>query len=285
MATAKGLGGKGLSALIDENKFDIEAKGGVTEVRLSLIEPDKNQPRREFEPDALAELSESIKLHGVISPIVVTAIGDDRYRIIAGERRWRASKLAGLETIPVIIKEYTEQELAEISLVENLQREDLNPLEEAFGYKRLMDSYGLTQEQVAQKVSKSRSAVANALRLLKLPEQVLDFIKTGELSAGHARTLLALEDMDLIIAAANKIIAEDLSVRQTEELIKRMKTVNTPPKPLDAEVLLALSEMENRARSGTGNKVKIKHTRKNNGKIEIFYNSTAELEKLIEMLS
>lgn len=281
----KGLGGKGLSALIDQNSLDIDVKTGVTEVRLSSIEPDKNQPRREFDEDALAELSESIKLHGVISPIVVTQIEEGRYRIIAGERRWRASKLAGLETVPVIVKEYSEQELSEISLVENLQREDLNPLEEAFGYKNLMESYKLTQEQVAQKVSKSRSAVANALRLLNLPEQVLDFIKTGELSAGHARTLLALPDADLMIQAANKIIAEDLSVRQTEELIKKLKTEKVPAKQLDAEVLLALSDLENRARSGTGNKVKIKHTHKNNGKIEIFYNSTAELEKLIDMLS
>ena len=282
---AKGLG-KGFGALIDENSYEIEGKS-VTEVRISDVEPDKNQPRREFEPQALEELSQSIKQHGVISPIVVTKIENDRYRIIAGERRWRASKLAGLEKIPVVVKEYTPQQLAEISLVENLQREDLNPLEEAFGYKNLMDNFKLTQEQVAEKVSKSRSAVANALRLLNLPEQVLDFVKTGELSAGHARTLLALPDEDSITAAANKIISDDLSVRQTETLIKKIKASfdQTPPMPMDAEIALALSELENRARVGTGNKVKIKHTNKNNGKIEIFYNSTAELEKLIDMLS
>ncbi|MBR5011812.1 MAG: ParB/RepB/Spo0J family partition protein [Clostridia bacterium] len=278
----KGLG-KGLDALFEENSFEIS--GGVNEVRISDVEPDKNQPRREFEPEALEELSESIKQHGVISPIVVTKIEGDRYRIIAGERRWRASKLAGLEKIPVIVKEYSDQQLAEISLVENLQREDLNPLEEAFGYKNLMDTYNLTQEQVANKVSKSRSAVANAIRLLALPEQVLDFVKTGELSAGHARTLLSLSDPDQMLDAANRVIGEDMSVRQTEDLIKKMKTEKVPAKPLDSEVLLALSELENRARTGTGNKVKIKHTHKNNGKIEIFYNSTAELEKLIDMLS
>lgn len=278
----KGLG-KGLDALFEENSFEIS--GGVNEVRISDVEPDKNQPRREFEPEALEELCESIKQHGVISPIVVTKIEGDRYRIIAGERRWRASKLAGLEKIPVIVKEYSDQQLAEISLVENLQREDLNPLEEAFGYKNLMDTYNLTQEQVANKVSKSRSAVANAIRLLALPEQVLDFVKTGELSAGHARTLLSLSDPDQMLDAANRVIGEDMSVRQTEDLIKKMKTEKVPAKPLDSEVLLALSELENRARTGTGNKVKIKHTHKNNGKIEIFYNSTAELEKLIDMLS
>lgn len=279
----KGLG-KGLDSLFEENSFDISERP-ITEVRISQIEPDKNQPRRDFDEEALNALAESIKIHGVISPIIVTEIGDDRYRIIAGERRWRASKLAGLETMPIIIKNYSESEISEISLVENLQREDLNPLEEAFGYKKLMISYGLTQEQVALKVSKSRSAVANSMRLLALPEGALEYVRTGELSAGHARTLLALENPDDILAAANKIISEELSVRQTEELVKRMKTVK-PEKALpNPEVVLALKEMESRARVGTGNKVKIKHTAKNTGKIEIFYSSTDELEKLIDMLS
>lgn len=279
----KGLG-KGLDSLFEENSFDISERP-ITEVRISQIEPDKNQPRRDFDKEALEALAESIKIHGVISPIIVTEIGDDRYRIIAGERRWRASKLAGLETMPIIIKNYSESEISEISLVENLQREDLNPLEEAFGYKKLMISYGLTQEQVATKVSKSRSAVANSMRLLALPEGALEYVRTGELSAGHARALLALENPDDILAAANKIISEELSVRQTEELVKRMKTVK-PEKPLpNPEVVLALKEMESRAQVGTGNKVKIKHTAKNTGKIEIFYSSTDELEKLIDMLS
>lgn len=278
----KGLG-KGFNALIDENTFDVE--GGITELRLSDIEPDRDQPRRDFEPEALNELTDSIKQHGVISPIVVTAIEGERYRIIAGERRWRASKLAGLEKIPVVIKEYSPEQLAEVSLIENLQREDLNPLEEAFGYKRLMDTYKLTQEEVSQKVSKSRSAVANALRLLALPEQVLDFVRTGELSAGHARTLLGLTDADTVIAAANKVISEELSVRKTEELVKKLKSEPVIKKELDSEVLLAINELESRARQGTGNKVKIRHSAKNNGKIEIFYGSTAELEKLIDMLS
>lgn len=278
----KGLG-KGFNALIDENTFDVE--GSVTELRLSEIEPDRDQPRKDFDEQALSELADSIKQHGVISPIVVAAIEGERYRIIAGERRWRASKLAGLDKIPVVIKEYSPEQLAEVSLIENLQREDLNPLEEAFGYKRLMESFSLTQEEVAQKVSKSRSAVANALRLLNLPEQVLDFIKTGELSAGHARALLALPGEDAMIFAANKIISEELSVRQTEELVKKLKTEKVPQKQLDDEILLAINELETRARTGTGNKVKIKHTAKNNGKIEIFYGSTAELEKLIDILS
>ncbi len=276
--------GKGLDALFEDNSFDIAEKT-VTEVRVADIEPDKNQPRRNFEQGALNELADSIKLHGVISPLVVTDIGDGRYRIIAGERRWRASKIAGVETVPVIVKEYSDEQISEISLVENLQRQDLNPLEEAFGYKRLMESFGLTQEQVANKVSKSRPAVANALRLTTLPEQVLDFIRTGELSAGHARALIPLADADDITDAANKVISEELSVRQTEELVKRMRTVKKETKSLDPEVVYALRDLETRAANGTGNKVKIKHSAKNNGKIEIFYNSTSELEKIIDMLS
>ena len=279
----KGLG-KGLDALFEENTFDIADKP-VTEADINDIEPDKNQPRREFDAQALDELAESIKQHGVISPIVVTRLQNGRYRIIAGERRWRASKLAGLSKMPVIVREYNEQELSEISLVENLQRENLNPLEEACGYRRLMDSFTLTQEQVAVKVSNSRSAVANALRLLSLPEQVLDFVRTGELSAGHARTLLALENADDILLAANKIITDELSVRKTEDLIKKLREGQKPAKSTDPEVELAIRKLEERAMSGTGNKVKIKHSPKNTGKIEIFYNSTAELEKLIEMLS
>ena len=281
----KGLSeGRGLLSLLDENTYDIADKP-ITEARVADIEPDKDQPRRDFDEEALYALAESIKQHGVISPIVVCKTEGERYRIIAGERRWRASKLAGLETMPVIVREYTDAQISEISLVENLQRENLNPLEEALGYRKLMDKYALTQEEVANKVSKSRSAVANALRLLSLPEGVIDFVKTGELSAGHARTLIPLEKPDDIMAAANKVITEELSVRQTEELVKKLKAVKKD-KPLpDPEVALALKELEMRARTGTGNKVKIKHSAKNTGRIEIYYGSTAELEKLIDMLS
>lgn len=278
----KGLG-KGLDALFEENSFDIAEKS-VTEIRISDIEPDKNQPRRYFDESALNELSESIKLHGVISPIVVTRIDGDRYRIIAGERRWRASKLAGLEVVPVIIKDYTEAQISEISLVENLQREDLNPLEEALGYKRLIETYSLTQEQVAEKVSKSRSAIANTMRLLMLPEQALDYLRTGELTQGHARALLSLENADDIMLCANKIISEDMSVRGAEELVKRIKAVKKDKPMQDPEVTLALKELEERAMRKTGCKVKIKHSAKNTGKIELYYSNTSELEKLIDLL-
>ena len=259
--------------------------GRVVFLPARSIRPNPNQPRKIFQPDALEELAESIRQHGVLQPLLVRPLPMGGYQIVAGERRWRASKLAGLETMPVIVREYTDAQISEISLVENLQREDLNPLEEALGYRKLMDKYGLTQEEVANKVSKSRSAVANALRLLSLPEGVLDFVKTGELSAGHARTLIPLEKADDIMAAANKVITEELSVRQTEELVKKLKAVKKD-KPLpDPEVVLALKELEMRARTGTGNKVKIKHSAKNTGRVEIYYSSTAELEKLIDMLS
>ncbi len=280
----KGLG-KGLDALFVDNSYDLEPQGGgETLIRLSQIEPDKNQPRKFFDEKALEELAASIKEHGLIQPIIVAPLEDDRYRIIAGERRWRACRLAGLEEVPVLVREYTPQEISEVSLIENLQREDLNPIEEALGYRNLMDVYGMTQEKIAQTVSKSRSAIANTLRLLTLPEQILDFIKTGELSAGHARTLIGLEDADQQLALANKMITDELSVRQAEDLVKKSKKEpKTAPLP-DPAVAQAIKELETRAASGVGNKVLIRHKPDNKGKVEIQYHSVDELEKIIEIL-
>lgn len=280
----KGLG-KGLDALFEDNSFDLEPQGGgETLLRLSQIEPDKNQPRKFFDEAALEELAASIKEHGLIQPIIVAPLAEDRYRIIAGERRWRACRLAGLEEVPALVREYTEQEISEISLIENLQREDLNPIEEALGYRNLMDQYGMTQEKIAQKISKSRSAIANTLRLLTLPEQILDFIKTGELSAGHARTLIGLDDADLQLALANKMISDELSVRQAEELVKKSKKEPKAAPLPDPAVAQALKELETRAASGVGNKVLIRHKPDNKGKVEIQYHSVDELEKIIEIL-
>ncbi|MBR4087011.1 MAG: ParB/RepB/Spo0J family partition protein [Clostridia bacterium] len=280
----KGLG-KGLDALFEDNSYDLEPQGGgETLIRLSQIEPDKNQPRKFFDEAALEELAASIKEHGLIQPIIVSPLEEDRYRIIAGERRWRACRLAGLEEIPALVREYTDQEISEVSLIENLQREDLNPIEEALGYRNLMDVYGMTQEKIAQTVSKSRSAIANTLRLLTLPEQILDFIKTGDLSAGHARTLIGLEDADQQLALANKMITDELSVRQAEDLVKKSKKEpKTAPLP-DPAVAQAIKELENRAASGVGNKVLIRHKPDNKGKVEIQYHSVDELEKIIEIL-
>lgn len=280
----KGLG-KGLDALFEDNSYDLEPQGGgETLIRLSQIEPDKNQPRKFFDEAALEELAASIKEHGLIQPIIVSPLEEDRYRIIAGERRWRACRLAGLEEIPALVREYTDQEISEVSLIENLQREDLNPIEEALGYRNLMDVYGMTQEKIAQTVSKSRSAIANTLRLLTLPEQILDFIKTGDLSAGHARTLIGLEDADQQLALANKMITDELSVRQAEDLVKKSKKEpKTAPLP-DPAVAQAIKELENRAASGVGNKVLIRHKPDNKGRVEIQYHSVDELEKIIEIL-
>ncbi len=280
----KGLG-KGLDALFEDNSYDLEPQGGgETLLRLSQIEPDKNQPRKFFDEAALEELAASIKEHGLIQPIIVSPLGDDRYRIIAGERRWRASRLAGLEEVPALVREYTAQEISEVSLIENLQREDLNPIEEALGYRNLVELYGMTQEKISQTVSKSRSAIANTPRLLTLPEQILDFIKTGELSAGHARTLIGLEDADLQLALANKMITDELSVRQAEELVKKSKKEPKPAPMTDPAVAQALKELETRAASGVGNKVSIRHKPNNKGKVEIQYHSVDELEKIIEIL-
>ena len=276
--------GRGLDALFEENSFDITEKP-VTEAALIDIEPDKNQPRRDFDAAALDELAESIKQHGVISPLIVREIGEGRYRIIAGERRYRAAKLAGLDRVPVVVRDCSEQQTSEISLVENLQREDLGALEEAAGYRRLMDEFGLTQEQVAARVSRSRSAVANSLRLLTLPEKIMEMLKNGSLSAGHARALLALDDDGQKLEAAEKTVSAGLSVRQTEELVKKLKTGKKPVKTVDPEVAIAIKQLEERMSSGTGNKVRIKHGARGSGRVEVFYSSADELEKIVDMLS
>ncbi len=281
----KGGLGKGLDALFADNLMELEEQPKQdTLLRLSQIEPDKNQPRKHFDEEAMEQLANSIKEHGLIQPIIVTPIEGDRYRIIAGERRWRACRMAGLEEVPALIREYTPQEISEISLIENLQREDLNPIEEALGYRNLMEDYGMTQEKIAETVSKSRSAVANTLRLLALPEQILDFIKTGELSAGHARALLSIENPDTQLALANRIITEGLSVRQAEELAKKSKAEPKPAPVADPSVARALRELETRASARVGNKVVIHHKPNNKGKVEISYYSVSELEKIIEIL-
>lgn len=280
----KGLG-KGLDALFLDNTVDLEGPAQEkSTLRLSQIEPDKNQPRKAFDKDALEQLAASIKEHGLIQPILVAPAGEDRFRIIAGERRWRACRMAELEEVPVVIRQYSEQEIREISLIENLQREDLNPIEEALGYRNLMEEYGLTQEQIAKTISKSRPAIANTLRLLALPEQIIDFLKTGELSAGHARTLLSLEDKDTQLALANRIITESLSVRQAEDLVKKAKKEPAEKPKEDPAVAQALKELEKKASSAVGNKVTIHHRPNNKGKVEIQYYSVAELEKIIEIL-
>ncbi len=248
MANKIGGLGRGLDALFAQNTLE----DGVSTVTLPLDEiiPNREQPRKQFDDQALADLSASIAQHGVLQPLLVRPMPDGSYQLVAGERRWRASRMAGLTEVPVVIRDMNEQESAELALIENLQREDLNPMEEAIGYRTLMESYGMTQEQTAQVVNKSRPAVANALRLLQLPEAVTDLVASGKLAAGHARTVLAFEGEEAQIAAANAAVDKGLSVRELEKMAKAAKRKLTPPRPIEPkqrdsfydEVAIALKE-------------------------------------------
>ena len=222
MASKIGGLGKGLDALFAENA--VEEQGKAVSLRISEIEPNRLQPRKQFDEDALGDLAASISQHGVLQPLLVRPLPSGRYQLVAGERRWRASRIAGLDEVPVVIREMTDQEAAELALIENLQRQDLNPMEEAYGYRTLMDTYGMTQEEAAQAVNKSRPAVANALRLLNLPEELAVMVHSGILSAGHARTLLSFEGKEAQIEAATMAVEQDLSVRALEKLAKASKT-------------------------------------------------------------
>ena len=230
MAKKTGGLGKGLGAIFIEN--DTEDRNATVTLKISEIEPNRSQPRKDFDEKALTELAESIKEHGLIQPILVRPLIGGGYQIVAGERRYRACRMAGLTEVPVTIRELTDEETMELALIENLQRENLNPLEEALGYKSLMEEYSFSQEQVAKAVGKSRSAVANTLRLLNLPEDVTELVKEGKLSAGHARALLAFDDEALMIKTAKSVVDEDLSVRQVEKLAKKKPA---PPKLPKAE--------------------------------------------------
>ena len=271
MAVKKGGLGRGLDSLFNENSTE---ENGILKLNLNDIEPDRNQPRKNFDDDAVSELADSIAQHGLIQPIVVTPLANSRYSIVAGERRWRACRLAGLNEVPVIVKEATKQELMEIALIENLQREDLNPVEEAFGYRSLIDSFGLTQEEVANRMGKSRSAVTNALRLLNLNEEELDALKNGLITAGHARCLIGIEDADVrakMLAAA----IDGASVRDIERMAQLAK--KTPKAAKKEEKNKLYSEVELSLRSELHRKVKIVSTGKGKGKITIEFYSDKEL--------
>lgn len=292
MALKKGKGlGKGLDSLIPA--ADIKpASEAVSEaevyVNITKIEPNREQPRKDFDEEALKELAESIKQYGVIEPLIVQDRGD-YYEIIAGERRWRASRLAGLKQVPVIIKDYTEQEIVEISLIENIQREDLNPIEEALAYKRLIDEFNLKQDEMAKRVGKNRSTVTNSLRLLKLNENVQQMLVNKEISPGHARAILVIESKDQQYEVARKIFDESLSVRDTEKLVKEL---NNPEKPKKVEkkqtpeVMKAIyGELENNLRTILGVKVNITAKDNESGKIELEFYSKEQLESFIDKLS
>lgn len=270
MAVKKGGLGRGLDALFNENATDSE---GAVEVKLYEIEPNRNQPRRDFDEEAISELAESIKKHGLIQPIVVRPTAQGTYQIIAGERRWRACREAGLSTAPVIIKEVDDREYMELALIENLQREDLNAVEEALGYRSLIDGYGLTQEAVADSVGKSRSAVTNALRLLNLDEQSLEALRYGKISAGHARALLAAES-DEKRREMLKAALDGASVRELEAMSKS----KVAPKKATTKIKNTFySEVEISLKNELGRKVNIKPTSKGKGTITIEFYSDDEL--------
>ena len=283
MALERGLG-RGLGALLGDAALQSQ-EGGSLSLPISQVEPGLKQPRKRFDEESLQDLADSIRTHGVIQPLTVRRLASGYYQIIAGERRWRAAKLAGLTEIPAVIIEADDRKVMELGLIENLQREDLNPVEEANGYKVLMDQYGLTQEEVAQRVGKSRPAVANALRLLALPDPVHQLLEEGKLSAGHARAILAAPTGELQKKLAQKVIAEDLSVRQTEALAKRLaageKEPPSPPPGPDLSIYLRAAEKSLAARFGR--KVNIISGKKK-GKIELEYYNPEDLNTLLDLL-
>ena len=255
---------------------------GDTMMKISDIEPNREQPRKNFDKEALQELADSIKQFGIIQPIVVQK-KDDYYEIIAGERRWRAAKLAKLKEVPVIIKEYSDREVMEIALIENIQRKDLNPIEEALAYKSLIDEYSLKQEELANRVSKSRTAIANSMRLLKLTDSVQNMLINDDISMGHARALLTLEQEDLQIEAAKTIVSKGLSVRDTEKLVKSILNPKQVKLPIPSAEAAIYDAIANKLREKMGTKVSINHKKNGKGKIEIEYYSQEELERLLEM--
>lgn len=255
-----------------------------TLININDIEPNREQPRKNFDKESLEELAESIKMHGLIQPIIVQK-KEDYYEIIAGERRWRAAKLAGLKELPVVIKEYTPQEVMEIALIENIQRKDLNPIEEAIAYKSLIEEYHLKQEDLAEKMSKSRAAIANSMRLLKLAQPVQQMIIEGELSMGHARALLSIEYEELQCETAKTIASKGLSVRETEKLVKNIlkpKQMKIDIPPADQ---IVYDQIQNRLKEVMGTKVVVNHKKNGKGKIEIEYYSKEELDRLMEMFN
>ena len=282
----KGLG-KGLGVLLPATEPITTApeisEDAVVELKLMDIEPNAGQPRKKFDDDHLTELSESIKEHGVITPILVHKSDNGYYRIIAGERRWRASKLAGKKTIPAIIKDYDKMKVYEVSLIENLQRKDLNPVEEALGYKKLMDDFGLTQEQIAQKLSKSRSGIANSLRLLSLSKEALELLENGSLSSGHAKILAGIDNSKLQTELAQLVAENGLSVRELEKLVKKPEAKKQPSKKEDINTMLAYEGLEKRIADIFSTKVKIVNN-KGKGKITIDYYSNDDLERIAKLL-
>jgi ParB family chromosome partitioning protein len=279
-----GVLGKGLSSLIPENDFQDNNKELVINIDINLIKPNKDQPRKHFDNEKLIELANSIKEHGIIQPIVVKK-EEQIYVIIAGERRWRAAKLLNLKEVPVIIKELSDVEVVQISLIENIIREDLNPIEEATAYKKLLHDFNLTQEQISKQVSKSRSTIANSLRLLNLDERIQGYLIEGVLSEGHGRTILSLESKEDQYIVAQKVIDENLNVRQTELLVRNYYKSNTKKGNKKGENDIYYKEIKSKLENHFNTKISISNNSKNKGKIEIEYYSPEDLQRIIEILN
>lgn len=293
----KGGLGKGLDILIPQGVLKEETKTAKKEdsipekadfmVKISLVEPNKGQPRKSFDEETLLELADSIKQHGIIQPLLVVK-KENHYEIVTGERRWRAAKMAGLKTVPVVVKDLTDKEIMEISLIENIQREDLNPIEEAMAYQRLMQEFHMTQDEISKKISKSRAAIANAVRLLKLDKDVQQMLIERQITSGHARALLSLENLDEQYDLATRIVEEQLSVRETEALVKMMNESPAETKEeikddVDEQTRVIYENYENLLKKLMGTKVSIKKKKNDKGKIEIEYYSLEELERLLDL--
>jgi ParB family chromosome partitioning protein len=289
-ALKRGLNkGKGLAALIDtetpqEKNGKVSEKDSVMMVNISKVEPNRNQPRKNFDEDSLQELAESIKQHGVLSPLLVVDRGE-YYEIVAGERRWRAATIAELKEVPVIVKELTEQEIVELSIIENLQREDLNEIEEAMAYKRLMTEFHLTQDEVAEKVSKSRAAIANSVRLLKLSEDVQQMLIDEMISAGHARALLGVEDPEEQYVLAQRAFDEKLSVREIEKIVKNRSKEKITHVKKENQLNVVYKDIETRLKDRLSTKVSVSGKENGSGKIEIEFYSGEELERILDIIN
>lgn len=281
---AKSKLGRGLGSFFDEEP-EVKKGDQVETLRITQVEPNRNQPRHTFNNDKIEELSDSIREHGVIQPIIVVK-NDDMYKIVAGERRWRAAKMAGLKEIPAVVRNYSEFEIAQIALIENLQRENLNPIEEALGYQTLINKFSMTQEDISIKIGKSRSAIANSIRLLSLDEPVREKLISGEISSGHARALLSLEIPELRLALLESIISKGLNVRQAEALAKQLQEAKPRKKkvtPVNEQLKAQLEELENRLSSYLGTKVTLVHDKKK-GKIEIEYYGNEDLDRILSLI-
>jgi len=295
MAVKRSGLGKGLDSLIPDNKSSLKSKkqevassqeGTSNEQMISInkVEPNRNQPRRNFEEDALLELADSIKQFGILQPLLVQK-KNDYYEIIAGERRWRAAKIAGLKEVPVIVREYSDQEVVEIALIENIQRENLNPIEEAMAFKRLLEEFSLKQDEVAERVSKSRTAVTNSMRLLKLNNKVQQMIVDDMISTGHARALLALDEEEEQYSIAVKIFDEKLSVREVEKLVKSLKNPKVKKEKVKIEHMFVYEDLQEKMKRAIGTKVIVNPKPDGKGKIEIEYYSENELERIFDLIT